>query len=422
MSDSLAITLKKPFAEQLAFFKEKLQLPSEAWDDIMTRAHDRAFIVAGAMKADLLNDLNGAVATAIEQGTGLEAFKKQFGQIVDRYGWQHTGSRDWRARVIYETNLRTSYAAGRYRQMTSPEVLQQRPYWLYRHSDASLQPRTQHKAWDGLILPAEDAWWNTHLPPNGWGCKCSVFPVSAKELQDKYGKDAPDSAPPVDTYEYTNKKTGEVTDVPVGIDYGWDYAPGQAALGKLFLDKMAVLPVKMAASAIEAALSVPAILKELSDNTSALVQKTLQDKVARRNWLHVGGLSPSVLSALEDRGLRPQSAVITLEDKGLLHATRDSKADAIPESFWYDLPTKLRHPTAILLDRSKALPALIFVYSTDSHTNKLVLTVDFNLEKVTQPSGKRGSIKTNYITTGAVVSGEKQMQSLKGFETIYGAI
>ena len=37
-----------PFAEQLDFFRQKLNLPSERWDDIQKAAHDRAFIVAGA--------------------------------------------------------------------------------------------------------------------------------------------------------------------------------------------------------------------------------------------------------------------------------------------------------------------------------------------------------------------------------------
>jgi hypothetical protein len=50
----------QPFAEQLAFFRQKLNLPTEAWDDITLAAHDRAFVVAGAQGADLLADLNSS--------------------------------------------------------------------------------------------------------------------------------------------------------------------------------------------------------------------------------------------------------------------------------------------------------------------------------------------------------------------------
>ena len=50
-------TFNLPFTEQISFFRNKLNLSTERWDDILHQAHDRAFIVAGAAKADLLDDL-----------------------------------------------------------------------------------------------------------------------------------------------------------------------------------------------------------------------------------------------------------------------------------------------------------------------------------------------------------------------------
>jgi hypothetical protein len=110
--------------------------------------------------------------------------------------------------------------AGRWRQMTDPEVLAQRPYLLYRHGDSRV-PRPHHLAWDGLMLAANDPWWKTHYPPNGWGCKCRVFSVGPRDL-DRMGKSGPDRAPesPIDP------ETG----APVGIDRGWDYNVGEAAM------------------------------------------------------------------------------------------------------------------------------------------------------------------------------------------------
>ena len=75
---SAAFGFDTPFFEQIEFFRNKLNLPSERWDDIKKAAHDRAFIVAGVMKADLLSDLNGAVDNAIAGGGG-EARRRRAG-------------------------------------------------------------------------------------------------------------------------------------------------------------------------------------------------------------------------------------------------------------------------------------------------------------------------------------------------------
>jgi hypothetical protein len=129
------------FSEQIAFFRRKARLLSQDWETLADGTpfkeamHDQGFIVAGAMEADLLNDLHAAVDKAIDKGTGLEAFRKDFRRIVAERGWHGwTGEgtvagEAWRTRIIWQTNLSTSYAAGRHAQLTDPELLARRPYW-----------------------------------------------------------------------------------------------------------------------------------------------------------------------------------------------------------------------------------------------------------------------------------------------------
>ena len=172
----LAFALRRPFAEQVAFFRGKLgnQVPTATWRDLWKSQHDRAFMVAGAAKADLLADLAGAVDAAIAQGETIQQFRKRFKQIVsDRgwHGWTGEGSKGgeaWRTRVIYETNLLTSYSAGRLAQLKAGGYR----YWMYKHSDSVRHPRPHHQALNGVVRPADDAFWQTHYPPNGWGCRC----------------------------------------------------------------------------------------------------------------------------------------------------------------------------------------------------------------------------------------------------------
>lgn len=217
-----------PFAEQLEFFRRKLNIPTERWDDLMREAHDRAFVVAGAMKADLLDDLRKAVEKAISQGTTLETFRKEFRKIVtDRgwHGWTGEGTKageNWRTKVIYETNMRSSHAAGRMAQLLDPELLKRRPYWRYIHNDSVLTPRPQHKAWGDarLTLRYDHPFWETHFPPNGWGCRCRVTAVAGP-------KDGDGTEPP-EGWDWEDAD-GRLP----GIDKGWDYAPGRSVAEEL---------------------------------------------------------------------------------------------------------------------------------------------------------------------------------------------
>jgi hypothetical protein len=240
-------TFNKPFSEQVDFFRQKLNLPTERYDDILKAAHDRAFVVAGAMKADLLDDLRQAVDSAIADGKSIQWFRKEFAGIVQKHGWEGwTGSdtkagRDWRTRVIYRTNLSTSYAAGRWQQLNDPDLLKRRPYWKYIHNDTVRHPRPLHQSWSGLVLRYDDPFWQTHFPPNGWGCQCRITAVRPSEYK---GNPAPDDG----TYIYKSKN-GDEHVLPKGLDYGWNYAPG-ASVGQSmqpFIDtKAAALPKPIA--------------------------------------------------------------------------------------------------------------------------------------------------------------------------------
>jgi len=229
----ISAEFNRPFPEQTEFFRRKLNLPTTRSGQITRDQNDAAFVVAGATKADLLADLRGAVDDAISNGQSLGEFRKQFEEIVARRGWTGwTGEgskagRAWRTRLIYKTNLDTSYAAGRWQQMTDPDVVRLRPYWRYVHNTVE-NPRQQHKRWHNLVLRHDHPWWQTHFAPNGFGCNCGVETLNERGLK-RLGKDGPDAAPNDGTYEHVDNTTGEVVTVPTGIQPGWDYAPGQTA-------------------------------------------------------------------------------------------------------------------------------------------------------------------------------------------------
>ncbi len=236
--------VRQKFQEQIDFFRGKLNVPTERWDDIWQGAHDKAFMVAGAKKADLLKDLNSAVEGAVE-GESIGAFRKRFFEDVKKSGWTGwTGEgseygRNWRTRVIYQTNVATSYAAGRWQQLHDPDLLSVRPFWRYVHADGVIHPRPLHQAWGAsrLTLRYDHPFWKTHFPPNGWGCGCRVVAVR--------GPGAGDATEPPVGWDSVDAKTG----APLGIDKGWAYAPGagtDVSLRELVQEKLITYPEAIA--------------------------------------------------------------------------------------------------------------------------------------------------------------------------------
>jgi Phage Mu protein F like protein len=250
VADQVSAAFRRPFAEQIAAFRLRLGdlVPTARWDDIRLSAHDRAFMVAGAVKADLLADLGAAVDRAISEGTGFETFKRDFRAIVQKNGWHGwTGEgtekgENWRMRVIYRTNMRTSYMAGRHAQLREGKF----KYWIYHHG-GSLEPRLQHLAWDGLILRADHEFWAKHYPPNGWGCSCDVSGAGSLAGARRNGGD-----PSVKLQEGWDK-IGPRTGTPPGIGKGWDYAPGRSVSDTVLAlrDKLDTLPERPSVDLIQ---------------------------------------------------------------------------------------------------------------------------------------------------------------------------
>lgn len=218
-----------PFAEQIEFFRRKLNLPTQSWTDIYREQHDWAFVVAGANRNALVTDFRTAIEKAISEGTTLADFRKDFDSIVAKHGWSYNGGRNWRSRVIYETNLNSSYMAGRHKQMSA--VSERRPFWRYVHS-GSENPRHDHLAWNNLVLRYDDPWWLTHYGPNGWGCDCRVQALNERDMK-RMGLQLGE-APPMEweTREIGKRSPNGPTTVrvPKGVDPGFEYTPGESRL------------------------------------------------------------------------------------------------------------------------------------------------------------------------------------------------
>lgn len=210
------------------------------WRDVAREEHLAAFVVAKAMKADILADLHGGLLQAHHDGWTKERYVAELRPLLQAKGWWGkkrqvdplTGEErlvqlgsPQRLRTIYDTNIRMSHAAGRWeRFMASAST---RPFLQYHHTPQA-HPRQEHQAWDKITLPVGHVFWTTHYCPNGWGCKCFVTSVRVAEAVTS--EDELKARGAYDARPLVNKRTGETRMVPKGIDPGFDYNVGEARL------------------------------------------------------------------------------------------------------------------------------------------------------------------------------------------------
>lgn len=237
----------KPLApkEAVNFFRQKGYKTGFSWQDVWHEEHAYAFTVAKAMRNDILQDIRTAVDEAITEGVPFKEFARKLEPTLADKGWwgrkelidPKTGEKKLvqlgsprRLRTIYHTNLRSAYSAGRWERIQ--RVKKTRPYLRYV---AILDNRTrdQHRSWHDIILPVDHPFWEQFYPPNGWGCRCTVQQLSERDLERRGLSVTPDDQLPKQKRSFVNKRTGEITRVPAGIDPGFDFNIGAARMKAL---------------------------------------------------------------------------------------------------------------------------------------------------------------------------------------------
>ena len=241
---------------------------SYAWQDVWQDEHGHQFTVSRLTRLDLLQSLHDAIVKSVQGDLSRKDWMEDAEQLLTDAGWWGTKTvtdpldgeikltkfDPARLRLIYDTNTRQAYATGLWERVERSK--RTHPYVRYITKQDE-RVRASHRAWDNLALPVDDAFWKTHWPPNGWRCRCRVMSMSQRDYDKGYTLDRPGAeyeqdaptvqkplkkqAPEVTTREYVNPRTGEVTQIPVGIDPGFAYNPGvarQQALQQVLAGKL----------------------------------------------------------------------------------------------------------------------------------------------------------------------------------------
>jgi uncharacterized protein with gpF-like domain len=111
-------------AEAKRFLERKLNVKTDAWNELKWGEHSHAFTVAHSVGANVLDDIHSLINKAMADGETLETFRKGMLETMAKTGWYGKAGKtaedesyiNWRIKVIYETNMRTAYSAARYRE------------------------------------------------------------------------------------------------------------------------------------------------------------------------------------------------------------------------------------------------------------------------------------------------------------------
>lgn len=404
-----------PFEEAIEALRRRGTnlFPSDHWAEVWQEQHQLGFTVARSGGFDILKDIHAALMDAMERGRSFEDFKRGLIPTLQKKGWwgdtvvadPATGEMRRvelgslrRLETIFDTNMNVSVAQGRWEQQR--ETKDAFPYLRYEGVlDSKIRP--QHRRWHGTILPLDHPWWKTHYPPNGWKCRCEALSLSEDDLQ-RYGWKV--SEPEEEgTAAWRNPATGEVTEVPVGIDPGWAYHPGDtdraAQLAKLAMDKLVTLPAEIGAAAVaELAFAFPQVERELAawidGITGRVVAGDFRTTGERRV---VGAFADDVLRFLAGKGIAPATAAISISDADLTHALRTAKVEPLPPDVWKRLPTLLAEPEGIYWDRQN--PGVVYVLDMEEGKGKVIVLVDYYAKM------ERQKIRLNTVRTGKRIKG-----------------
>ena len=434
MQPNLSLALNLPPEGALRYFDSlNLPLPANAGEAIAQTAA-KARSIAGIYQQEIVADLLNSLRQSAAEGTPFATWRKnamvmlrERGLALDKAGDMvqqstgevvGTGLTRHRLQTIFQTQMTNARMASLWQKLQ--ENKDARPYLQYSAiNDARTRPA--HRALDNVVYPIDDPFWDYFYPPNGFRCRCHVMALAPRDVA-RAGLTVSHSSPEqFSEMVITNRKGQSHTRTRITLADGRSFTPDKgfdnnvgknhlAQLGQLQMERAVDLPPRLASMAVGEALKDPAFSQAIAQQFRERFDY-LQNHFGSNQMLHIGVLSPSVLDALDKRGLMPQSAVISMGDADITHAMREGKiarGQALPDDALREIPTLLQNPDAVYLQTNKNKPVLWFVYETEK--GKLVLLLD--------RADKKSQRKMNIVITGGKIFSWNA--SLKQHELIWG--
>lgn len=418
------------------------------WRDLWQDEHATQFTVSRLTRLDILKTIQEGIGKSVDGDLSRRDWTRDIKALLVKEGWWgekevldpvtgklvKTVFDPARLKLIYDTNTNMAYSAGLWERIQRNKATS--PYLRYI-TKRDERVRVTHQAWDNVTLPVDHPFWDTHYPPNGWRCRCRAMSMSQAQYDDwKAKRRIKTEAPPIETRRWVDKRSGEIHQIPVGIDPGFAYNVGQVNLakkGELLLSKAIDADPRTAAVAIKEALKNTRLMTAVADDFETFSRKWVDEvataeamKAAGKMYAikttgethHIGALSYETWMALWRKNMAPESAIISVRDIDVVHAFRSTKKHTLPVDWYARLPERLAQADAVILDAThKEGPAILLLFNQPGTTGKLVVRIDY----ATKRHGKMNIVETGRVFDANDIASVRG-QIGQGYELLEGSL
>lgn len=176
--------------ELVAWLEDKEPAAIGNWRELGAEEYARSFTAARTMGYDIVRDLYDEFGRTIRTpGATSEDFARRMLPIMREKGWlvdKTQPQKLTRLDLIFNTNLRVAQAVGRWQRIQSVKAAL--PY-LHAHTAGDSRVRhppqskhSDHRAFEGILLPVDHPFWLAYFPPLGFRCRCSVVQKSRGQV------------------------------------------------------------------------------------------------------------------------------------------------------------------------------------------------------------------------------------------------
>lgn len=145
-------------------------ITEETPEELIEQLEDNAYIFSGFKTYHSLSEVSLSMTDDKGRLKSFDTFRKDVEKINDKYNVRYLEAE-------YNQAVASAQMAARWANFSNDT----KRYMLQYRTAQDNKVRDSHRALEGVTLDKNDAFWDSYLPPNGWGCRCTTVEVLARE-------------------------------------------------------------------------------------------------------------------------------------------------------------------------------------------------------------------------------------------------